>query len=192
MAKGILRPPLTDEVVQSLETGQEVLITGEIYTARDAAHKRFCECLVRGEMPPVDLQGQIIYYTGPTPPVPGHAVGSAGPTTSYRMDDYTPRLIRECGLKGMIGKGPRGVEVITAMEEKKAVYLAAIGGAGALIARSIKKAEIVCYEDLGPEAVRWLEVEELPCIVAIDCHGGNLYKSGPKRYQKLKGGKYDD
>ncbi len=170
-----LETPLKDETVEALNAGDQVLISGIVYTARDAAHKRLCELLDAGEPLPVELDGQVIYFTGPTPAPPGRPIGSAGPTTSYRMDDYSPRLIREAGLKGMIGKGDRSNEVVDAMKEGPCVYFAATGGAGALLARCVVSSEIVCYEDLGAEAVRRLEVKDLPVIVAIDSRGKNLY-----------------
>ncbi len=188
MSQRIIRPKLDDEVVESLHAGDRVLISGNLYTARDAAHERFCDRLDRGEQLPVDLDGEVIYFTGPAPARPGYAVGSAGPTTSCRMDPFSPRLIRECGLKGMIGKGTRSQEVVEAMKQQRCVYFAAVGGAGALIAGSIKSSEVVGYEELGPEAVRRLEVERFPVIVAIDCHGENLYDRGPAEYQQTTTG----
>ena len=176
-----LTPPLSDADVESLKIGDRVLISGAIYTGRDAAHKRLIDLVQAGKPLPIDIQGQIIYYVGPSPAKPGRAVGAAGPTTSYRMDAYAPELIR-LGLKGMIGKGARGQDVRDAMEEFKAVYFAAIGGAGALMAQAIKKAEIIAYEDLGPEAIRRLEVEEFPVIVVNDVRGNDLYEEGVKKY----------
>lgn len=173
--------PLTAEKVKDLKAGDTVLISGTIYTARDAAHKRLVELLDRGEKLPLDVKDSIIYYVGPTPAKPGNALGSAGPTTSYRMDPYAPRLLDE-GLKGMIGKGLRSKEVIESMKENTAVYFAAIGGAAALIGKSVKKAELIAYEDLGSEAIRKLEVEDLPVVVVIDCEGNNLYEIGQKQY----------
>jgi len=173
--------PLTDEVVENLHIGDSVLISGIIYTGRDSAHKRLVDALDRGEKLPVDFKGQVIYYAGPAPAKPGRPIGSIGPTTSYRMDPYAPRLIAE-GLKGMIGKGNRSEEVIEALRKHKAVYFGAIGGAAALMAKSVKKAAVVAYEDLGPEAIRRLEVEDFPAIVVNDCHGGDLYKEGMERY----------
>ncbi len=175
--------PLTDSVVEGLRAGDEVTITGTIYTGRDAAHKRMVELLSKGEQLPFDLKGQIIYYAGPTPTRPGEIVGAIGPTTSGRMDPYAPILIAH-GLKGMIGKGQRTQPVIDAMKKHKAVYFAAVGGAGALIARAVKSNKIVAYEDLGPEAVRMLEVVDFPVIVAQDCHGGDLYVEGIKKYSR--------
>ncbi len=175
--------PLTDEVVEKLSIGDRVLINGIIYTGRDAAHKRLVDLINKGESLPFDMTGQILYYVGPTPPKPGQAIGSAGPTTSYRMDSFAPLLIAK-GLKGMIGKGSRGKEVIDAMIKYKAVYFAATGGAGALISKRIKKSEVVAYEDLGAEAIRKLEVEDLPVIVVNDTRGNDLYIEGKKRYRK--------
>ena len=177
----ILKPPLSDGDVEGLQIGDRVLITGAIYTGRDAAHKRLTDLVQAGKPLPLDIQGQIIYYVGPSPAKPGRTVGAAGPTTSYRMDAYAPELIR-LGLKGMIGKGARNQDVRDAMEKYKAVYFAAIGGAGALMAQTIKKAEIIAYEDLGPEAVRRLEVEEFPVIVVNDVRGNDLYEEGVKKY----------
>lgn len=168
--------PLTKEQVAQLKAGESVLITGVIYTGRDAAHKNLLNALSQGQELPIDLKNQIIYYVGPAPAKPGQVIGSCGPTTSGRMDAYAPTLI-ELGLKGMIGKGPRNEKVITAMKEHGAVYFAAIGGAAAVIAQSVKKAEIVAYPELGPEAVYRLEVQDFPCIVAIDSEGNNLYES---------------
>jgi fumarate hydratase subunit beta len=178
--------PLTDEVIKRLRAGDKVTITGTIYVGRDAAHKRFMEALDKGEPLPFDPKGQIIYYMGPSPAPPGKPIGSAGPTTAYRMDPYTPRLL-ELGLKGMIGKGNRSPEVREALKRYKAVYFAAIGGAAALIARCIKKCELIAYEDLGPEALRRLEVEDFPVIVVNDIYGGDAYEEGKAKY-RMKGG----
>jgi fumarate hydratase subunit beta len=178
-----LTTPLMDEDVERLKIGNRVLINGIIYTGRDAAHKRLFDLLKEGKDLPFDIKGQIIYYVGPTPAKPGQVFGSAGPTTSYRMDAYTPSLI-ERGLKGMIGKGMRSDAVKDAMKKHKAVYFAATGGAGALLAKRVKKAEIVAYEDLGPEAIRRLEVEDLPVIVVNDVWGEDLYTEGEKKYRK--------
>ncbi len=177
-----LTPPLTDEDVSALRSGDRVLITGTVYTGRDAAHKRLVDLLSEGKELPVDLKGQIIYFVGPTPTRPGEAIGSAGPTTSYRMDGYSPTLI-ELGLKGMIGKGSRSQEVIDSMVKHKAVYMAAVGGAAALISRRIDSCEIVAYEDLGPEAIRKLQVKDFPVIVVNDCLGNDLYEQGVKEYK---------
>lgn len=173
--------PLTAEKVKGLKAGDSVLISGVIYTSRDAGHKRLVDLLDKGEQLPIDVKDQIIYYVGPTPAKPGQPIGSAGPTTSYRMDPYAPRLL-DVGLKGMIGKGLRSKEVIEAIKRNTGVYFAAIGGAAALMGRSVKKAEIVCYEDLGAEALRRLEVEDLPVVVVIDSEGNNLYEMGQKAY----------
>ncbi len=178
-----LKTPLSNNDVEKLKTGDRVLITGVIYTGRDAAHKRLLDLLREGKNLPFDIRGQIIYYVGPTPSKPGHVFGSAGPTTSYRMDAYSPILI-EKGLKGMIGKGMRSDAVKEAMRKFKAIYFAATGGAGALLAKRVKKAEVVAYEDLGPEAIRRLEVEDLPVIVINDVRGNDLYIEGEKRYRK--------
>ena len=167
--------PITDEDIKSLKAGDSVLLTGTIITGRDAAHKRLFELIEKGEELPVDVKGELIYYVGPAPAKPGYAVGPAGPTSSYRMDKFTPALL-DLGMKGMIGKGARSQEVIDAIVRNGAVYFAAIGGAAALIAKSIKKEEILCYEDLGTEAVRRYTVEDFPCIVAIDSEGNNVYK----------------
>jgi len=175
--------PLTDEVVEDLRIGDKVLITGIIYTGRDAAHKRLVELIDRGEELPIDIRGQIIYYVGPSPAKPGKPIGSAGPTTSGRMDPYAPKLL-ERGLKGMIGKGMRSQAVKDAMVKHKAVYLGATGGAAALIAKAIKKAEVVAYEDLGPEAIMRLEVEDFPVVVINDVHGGDLYEEGAAKYRR--------
>lgn len=179
----VITTPLSDTDVEDLRAGDTVKITGVIYTARDAAHKRLVELLDQGKELPFDINGQIIYYVGPAPAKPGQVIGSAGPTTSYRMDPYAPRLI-EIGQKGMIGKGEMGPEVVEAMKKHKAVYFAAVGGAGALIAKSVKKSEIVAYEDLGAEAIRRLEVEDFPAVVVQDAHGGNFYVEGKENFVK--------
>ncbi len=174
--------PLNDKDVEGLRAGDRVLISGIVYTARDAAHKRLVELIdANGELP-FSLQGQVIYYVGPSPAPPGRVIGAAGPTTSYRMDPYTTKLL-ELGLKGMIGKGKRSQEVKEAIVKHKAVYMAAIGGAGALMATAVKEAEIIAYEDLGPEAIRRLKVEKLPTIVVYDIYGNDLYAEGRKRYE---------
>ena len=183
MAERHITTPLTEEVVASLRAGDRVYITGIIYTGRDAAHKRLAELLAAGKELPVDLRGQIIYYVGPAPAKPGQAVGSAGPTTSGRMDPYTPALLAY-GLKGMIGKGLRTREVREAIAKEKAVYLAAVGGAGALIAKTIKQARVVAYEDLGTEAIHEFVVENFPAIVIDDAHGNDLYEEGVRQYQR--------
>ena len=176
-----IKTPLSREEARKLRAGDSCLISGVIYTARDAAHKRLCELAEQGRELPIDVRDAVIYYVGPTPARPGEAIGSAGPTTSYRMDAYSPLLIAQ-GLTGMIGKGKRGAEVVEAMQEHGAVYFGAIGGCGALLSRCIKKAEIVAYEDLGAEAIRRLEVEDFPAIAVIDSAGNNLYESGRKAY----------
>ena len=175
--------PLTREVAKQLRAGDSCLISGVIYTARDAAHKRLCELVWSDKELPIDMKDTVIYFVGPTPAKPGQAIGSAGPTTSYRMDAYSPTLIAE-GLTGMIGKGKRGPEVIAAMKEHGAVYFGAIGGCGALLSKCIKKAEVVAYDDLGAEAIRRLEVEDFPVIVIIDSQGNNLYETGRAEYLK--------
>jgi fumarate hydratase subunit beta len=175
---------MTVKDTADLKIGDNVFITGVIYTSRDAAHKRLVELLDKGEKLPFDPDGSVIYYVGPTPAPPGKPIGSAGPTTSYRMDTYAPRLM-EVGMRASIGKGERNKDVVEAMKKHKAVYFAAIGGAAALMAQSIKKADIIAFEDLGAEAVRRLEVVDFPCIVAQDCYGGNMYEEGIKKYRKL-------
>lgn len=176
-----LTPPLTDEVIEKLHAGDRIEITGTIYVARDAAHKRMVETLDRGEKLPLDVHGQIVYYMGPSPTKPGKVIGSAGPTTSGRMDRYAPRLMAE-GLKGMIGKGLRLPPVKDAMKQYKAVYFAATGGAAALIAQRIKKAQVIAYEELGAEALQRLEVEDFPVIVVNDIYGGDAYEDGKKEW----------
>ncbi|MBE5769918.1 MAG: Fe-S-containing hydro-lyase [Clostridia bacterium] len=178
-----LQLPLTDEAVQSLRAGDLVTLSGEIYTGRDAAHKRLITLLDEGKPLPIEIAGQTIYYVGPAPASPGHATGSAGPTTSYRMDSYTPRLL-QLGLKGMIGKGMRSEAVRAAMQKYGAVYFGAVGGAAALIARSIIRSEVVAYEDLGPEAIHRFTIRNFPVIVLMDAHGGNLYEEGPRLYKQ--------
>jgi len=179
-----LKTPLKDEDVEKLHVRNRVLLSGVIYTGRDAAHKRLFELIQAGKPLPIDLCGQVIYYVGPTPAKPGQVIGSAGPTTSGRMDAYAPALIAH-GLKGMIGKGVRNEAVRDAMKQHKAVYFGATGGAGALLAQRIKKAEVVAYEDLGPEAIYRLEIADFPVIVINDCHGGDLYAQGMKAYAKI-------
>lgn len=182
-----LTPPLTDADLLPLKIGDKVLVSGIIYTARDAAHKRLVDLLAAGQKLPVDFKGQILYYVGPSPAAPGRVIGAAGPTTSYRMDSFTPTML-QLGLKAMIGKGKRSPEVIAALKQYKAVYLGATGGAGALISQCIKKAEVVAFPELGPEAVRRLEVEDLPTIVINDCQGGDLYEVGIKEYRRTATG----
>ncbi|MFO8010059.1 MAG: Fe-S-containing hydro-lyase [Dehalococcoidia bacterium] len=174
--------PIDSTTIDKLKAGDQVVISGTLYVARDAAHKRMIEALEMGEGLPFDISGQTIYYMGPSPAKPGQVIGAAGPTTSGRMDAYAPRLM-EAGLKAMIGKGLRSDEVKNAMRKHKAVYLAAIGGAGALISKSIKSSEIVAYEDLGAEALRKLEIEDFPATVINDIHGGDLYQEGKARYR---------
>jgi fumarate hydratase subunit beta len=175
--------PLGDADIESLRSGDRVRITGVIYTGRDAAHGRLQALIDKGEKLPIDVRGQIIYYTGPSPARPGDIVGSIGPTTASRMDKFTPALL-ELGLKGTIGKGYRGDAVKSALRQHKAVYFGSIGGAGAVLSRFVKKLEIVAYEDLGTEAIRRLEVEAFPAIVLNDCHGGDLYHDGQKEYAR--------
>jgi fumarate hydratase subunit beta len=177
-----LKTPLSIEDIGPLRSGDRVAISGVIYTARDAAHSRILGLIEAGKDLPIPIEGQVIYYVGPSPAPPGRVIGAAGPTTSYRMDPYTPKLL-ELGLKGMIGKGRRSKEVKEAMVKHKAVYMAATGGAGALMARAIKETHVVAYEDLGPEAIRRLVVEELPAIVVNDTIGNDLYLEGQKKYR---------
>ena len=182
MAKTI-HAPLVREEIKSLRAGDSVLLTGTLYTGRDAAHKRLCDMVKRGEPLPFDVTNQVIYYAGPCPAKPGEVIGSCGPTTSYRMDAYAPVLC-DLGLIGMIGKGQRGEAVIEAIRRNGGVYFAATGGAGALIASSVKAAKVIAFEDLGTEAIRELQVVNLPLIVAIDAYGGNLYEDGPAQYRR--------
>ena len=176
--------PASEEEIRTLRAGDYLLLSGIIYTARDAAHKRMIETLNEGGELPIDVKGNFIYYLGPTPARPGTVIGSAGPTTSSRMDKYTPELLGR-GLSGMIGKGKRSQAVIDAIVENGAVYMAAVGGAGALLSKCITKSEIVCYEDLGAEAIRKLEVKDFPVIVVIDRDGNNLYETAPEEYSNL-------
>ena len=182
MAEYKLTTPLSDEDVSKLKAGDIVYLTGTLYTARDAAHKRLVDLIKEGKELPFDLKGAVIYYVGPTPPKPGEVIGSAGPTTSYRMDPYAPTLI-EKGLKGMIGKGKRNQAVRDACKKHKAVYFGAVGGAAALIAKAIKKAEVIAYPELGPEAIRKLEVENFPVVVVNDIYGNDLYEEGRKEWE---------
>ncbi|MGK7376705.1 Fe-S-containing hydro-lyase [Planococcus sp. 1R117A] len=175
--------PLTDADIDSLKAGDRVLLSGTVFTARDAAHKRMIEQEKEGIPFPIDVEGQVIYYTGPTPAKPGEVIGSAGPTTSGRMDLYTPRLL-EKGLKGMIGKGYRNEEVKAAIKQHRAVYFGAVGGAAALIARSIKSVEVIAYEDLGTEAIRKLTIENFPVFVVNDAHGGDIYQEGVAQFRQ--------
>lgn len=176
-----IKAPISRDSARALRAGDSCLISGVIYAARDAAHKRLCELLERGEPLPIELKDTVIYFVGPTPEKPDQIIGSAGPTTSYRMDAYSPLLIKN-GLTGMIGKGKRSSEVIKTMKQHGAVYFGAIGGCGALLGRCVKKSEVVAYEDLGAEAIRRLEVDDFPAIVVIDSEGNNLYESGRADY----------
>ena len=176
-----LETPLRKEDVEKLRIGDRVFISGIIYTARDTAHRRLIEAIDRGEQPPLDPEGQVIYFAGPSPARPGRPIGSIGPTTSYRMDPYSPRLM-EKGLRGMIGKGSRSPEVREAMKQYGCVYFGATGGAGALLARAVEKSEIVAFEDLGPEAIRRLWVKDFPAMVINDVHGGDLYSEGQAKF----------
>lgn len=178
-----IHAPLCREEISDLRAGDSVLLSGVIYTGRDAAHKRLCALVEQGKDLPFDMHDQVIYYAGPCPAKPGDPIGSCGPTTSYRMDAYAPMLM-DCGLIGMIGKGQRSSEVVEAIQRNGGVYFAATGGAGALIASSVKSAKVIAFEDLGTEAIRELEIENLPLIVAIDAYGGNLYEEGPKAYKR--------
>lgn len=179
----VIHAPLIAEEVAALRAGDSVLLTGTIYTGRDAAHKRLCALVEAGKPLPFDLRNQVIYYAGPCPAKPGDPIGSCGPTTSYRMDAYAPMLC-DLGLIGMVGKGQRGPAVVEAIRRNGGVYFAATGGAGALIALSVKSARVIAFDDLGTEAIRELKVENLPLIVAIDAQGGNLYEQGPARYRQ--------
>ncbi|MBR8731901.1 Fe-S-containing hydro-lyase [Porphyromonas levii] len=183
MEKRIITPPLTNEVIRSLHAGDMVYITGIIYTARDAAHLRLVQMLERGEEMPFDFEGQIVYYAGPAPAKPGEPIGSVGPTTAGRMDLYSPTLMKK-GLKAMIGKGLRSKEVIDTLKSETGVYFAAIGGAAALMGQRVKEAEVIAFDDLGPEAIRRLRVEELPVIVAIDHEGNNAYERGRLEFEE--------
>jgi fumarate hydratase subunit beta len=178
-----LKTPLDDQSVERLKSGDRVLLSGYVFSARDSAHKRLVDLLDKGEQLPFDIKGQVIYFVGPTPARPGRPIGSAGPTTSSRMDKYSPRLIAQ-GLKGMIGKGFRSPEVIETMKKYTCVYFAAVGGAGALLAQRIMESKIVAYEDLGPEAIRRLKLDNFPVIVVNDCRGNDLYKEGVKKYAR--------
>ena len=177
-----IKTPLDQKTIVTLKAGDQVLLSGEVFTSRDAGHKRIIEQMERGEALPFDIKDAIIYYVGPSPKKPGEIIGSAGPTTSYRMDAYTPMLL-DSGLSGMIGKGDRNEVVISAIVKNKAVYFAAVGGAAALIADTVVSSEIIAYEDLGTEALRRLIVKDFPCIVVIDCEGHDLYKSEKEKYR---------
>lgn len=178
-----INAPFGEEVTSKLKAGDYVYISGTIYTARDAAHKRMAEALSRGEELPFDIKDQVIYYMGPAPAREGQVIGSAGPTTASRMDKYAPELL-DLGLKGMIGKGKRSKAVLDGVVRNKAVYLAAVGGAGALLSKCITSAEVIAYEDLGTEAIRKLTVKDFPAIVVVDCDGHNLYKTAVEAYRK--------
>ena len=180
-----IKAPLSREEARKLKSGDSCLLSGVIYTARDAAHKRLCELIEQGKELPFDIKDSVIYFVGPTPAKPGEVIGSAGPTTSYRMDAYSPMLIAQ-GQTGMIGKGKRNDEVVAAMKEYGAVYFGAIGGCGALLSQCIKKSEVIAYEDLGAEAIRRLEVENFPVVVVIDSEGNNLYETGRAAYLTQK------
>jgi len=175
--------PLSDEVIRTLRSGDKVFINGILYTARDAAHRRLVELIDKGEQLPFEVKGHIIYYVGPTPARPGKPIGSAGPTTSFRMDVYAPKLI-EKGLKGMIGKGARSQEVLEAMKRYKCIYFTTVGGAGALLAQRITHSEVIAYDDLGPEAIRKLKVEHFPVFVVNDIYGNDLYQEGVRKYAR--------
>lgn len=185
MAEHHVRLPLTDEVIEQLRVGDSVLLSGSLYTARDAAHRRMVEALSRNEPLPVDIRGQVIYYVGPTPAKPGEVIGSAGPTTAMRMDAYTIPLL-EAGLRGAIGKGGRGVQVREALRKHRAVYFLAVGGTGALLSKQIRRVEIVAYQELGTEAMRLLEVEEFPVVVCNDVQGGDLLEEGKARWRQAE------
>jgi fumarate hydratase subunit beta len=183
MAEHHIETPVSDEIIETLRAGDSVYITGYLYTGRDSAHKKLIDLVNEGKELPIDVRGQFIYYVGPTPARPGKPIGSAGPTTSYRMDSFAPTLHR-LGIKGTIGKGSRSEEVKDSLKKHKAVYLAAVGGAGALISQSIVESEVVAYPELGPEAIRRVKVKEFPCIVINDMYGGDLYEQGKERYKK--------
>ncbi len=185
MAEHHIRLPLTDEAVKQLRAGDYVYLTGTLYTARDAAHRRMVEALSKGDSLPVDIRGQVIYYVGPTPAKPGEVIGSAGPTTAMRMDPYTIPLL-EAGLRGAIGKGGRGPQVREALRKHRAVYFLAVGGAGALLSKQIRRVEVIAYEELGTEAMRLLEVEEFPVVVCNDVHGGDLLEQGKARWRQTE------
>ena len=184
-----LTTPLTDEVVKELHAGEHVLLSGTVYTARDAAHLRMMDCIAKGEPLPVELDGQVIYYAGPTPTPPGKPVGSIGPTTSTRMDASTPTLLAH-GLRGMIGKGMRSAEVMAAMQEHPAVYFAAVGGAAALMAQCVTSLEVIAWDDLGPESVKRLTLKDLPLVVAADCYGEDAFAKGQEEYREFARGSF--
>lgn len=181
--KKVIQVPFQDEQIKELKAGDYVYLTGTIYTARDAAHKRMYDSMHKGEALPIELNGNVLYYLGPSPAREGQVIGSAGPTTSSRMDKYTPDMLA-AGLKGMVGKGKRSQAVIDAMKEHTSVYFAAVGGAGALLSKCIKAAEVVAYEDLGTEAIRKLTIEDLPVIVVIDSEGNNLYETATEQWKR--------
>ncbi len=178
-----LQTPLNTSDLENLKIGDKVFISGTVYTGRDAAHKRLVDLIEKGEELPFDIKGQVIYYVGPAPAPKGKPIGSAGPTTSYRMDPFAPQLL-DVGLKAMIGKGPRSENVINSMKKNKAIYLAAVGGAAVVVAKAIKEAKVIAYEDLGTEAIRELKVENFPCIVANDTKGNDIYDEGIKKYKR--------
>ena len=182
MAKYNITTPVSDEVIEKLRAGDSITITGYLYTGRDSAHKKLIDLVTAGKELPIDVKGQLIYYVGPTPARPGKIIGSAGPTTSYRMDSFAPTL-HKLGLKGTIGKGSRSEEVRESLKKYKGVYLAAVGGAGALISQSIVEAEVIAYPELGPEAIRRVKVKDFPCIVINDMYGGDLYAEGKQKYK---------
>ena len=179
-----LTTPFDNTTIEQLSAGDKVFISGHIFTARDAAHKRWCEAINNKKTLHYSLDGEIIYFAGPAPAKPNQPIGSVGPTTSYRMDDYSPIVIEHLGIKGMIGKGPRSREVVEAMKQFKCVYFAAIGGLGAMLANCVTECEIIDFQDLGPEAVRKLTVKNFPAIVAIDINGNDMFETGPKSYKK--------
>lgn len=183
MAEHRIQTPVSDEVIAKLRAGDRIYITGYLFTGRDSAHKKLIELVKEDKELPIDVKGQFIYYVGPTPARPGKPIGSAGPTTSYRMDSYAPTL-QAMGLKGTIGKGSRSEEVKESLKKHKAVYLAAVGGAGALISKSIEDSEVIAYPELGPEAIRRVKVKDFPCIVINDMYGGDLYEEGKKEYKR--------
>jgi len=180
-----LETPITPDIIETLHAGDSVLITGTILTGRDAAHKRLYECIIKGEPLPVNIEDEAIYYVGPCPAKPGEVIGSCGPTTSGRMDKYAPLMMKH-GLRVMIGKGERNADVVDAMKRFGAVYLGAIGGAGALLAASVVKSEVLAYDDLGTEAIRRLTVKDFPCVVIIDSRGNNMYKIGREKYRRVE------
>ncbi len=183
MAEHRITTPVSDDIIAKMRVGDRVFLTGYLYTGRDSAHKKLADLVKEGKQLPIDIKGQFIYYVGPTPTRPGKPIGSAGPTTSYRMDSYTPTL-HSLGLKGTIGKGSRSQEVRESLKKNKAVYLAAVGGAGALISKSIEGSEVIAYPELGPEAIMRVKVRDFPCIVINDMYGGDLYEEGIKKYRK--------